>query len=50
MSLRDHDFGRSPNYFDAKEVVDLLHVRHLEFVGEEGLDPIDFDEMLTSND
>ena len=45
MPLRDHDPGRSPNYLDAEEVVELLHVRHLEFVGEEGLDLIDFDEM-----
>ena len=36
----------SPNYPDAKKVVDLLHVHHLKFVGEEGLDLIDFDEML----
>ena len=40
----------SPNYLDAKEVVELLHVRHLEFVGEEGLDLVNVDEMFTSND
>ena len=50
MSLRDHDSGRSLNYLDGEEVVELLHVSHLDFVREEGLDPIDFDEMLTSND
>ena len=50
MSLRDHDSGQSPNYLDAKEVVELLHVRHLEFVGEEGLAFVDIGEILTSND
>ena len=45
--MRDHDSGRSSNYLDAEKVVELLHVRHLEFLG---LDPIDFDEMLTFND
>ena len=50
MSLRDHDSGRSPNYLDAEKVVELLHVLHLELVGEEELDLIDFDEMLTPND
>ena len=47
---RDHKSDRSPNYLDAEEVVELLHVRHLELVGKEGFDLIDFDEMLTSND
>ena len=46
MPLRDHDSGRSANYLDAEEVVELLHVRHLELVGKEGFDLIDFDEML----
>ena len=50
MPLRDHDPGRSPNYLDAEEVMELLHVRHLELVGEEGLDFVDVDEMFTSND
>ena len=48
MPLRDHDSDRSPNYLDAEEVV--VYVRHLELVGNEGFDLIDFDEMLTSND
>ena len=39
-----------PDYLDAKEVVELLHVCHLEFFGEEGLDLIDFNGMLTPND
>ena len=26
MSLRDHDSGRSSNYLDVEEVVELLHV------------------------
>ena len=47
MPLRDHDSGRSSNYLDAKEVVELLHVRHLEFVREEVLDLVDVDKMLT---
>mgnify|MGYP007069662446 CR=1 FL=1 len=50
MAFRDHDSGRSPNYLDAEKVVELLHVRHLEFVGEEELDLVDVDEMFTSND
>ena len=50
MPLRDHDPGWSPNYLDAEEVVELLHVRHLKLVGEEGLDFVDVDEMFTSND
>ena len=49
MSFTDHDSGRSSNYLGPKQVV-LLHVSHLEFVGEEGLYLIDVDEMLTSND
>ena len=28
-------------YLDAKEVMELFHVCHLEFVGEEGLDLVD---------
>ena len=50
MPLRDHDSVRSPNYLDVEKVVELLHVRHLQLVGEEGINLIDFDEMLTSND
>ena len=50
MSLRDHDLGRSPNYLDAEEVVELLHVRHLELVEKEGLDFVDVDEMFTPNE
>ena len=46
MPSRDHDSSRSPNYLDAETVVELLHVCHLELFGEEGLDLIDFDEML----
>ena len=38
MPLRYRDSGRSPNYLDAKELVELLSVCHLEHVGEEGLD------------
>ena len=48
--MRDHDSGRSPNYLDVEKVVQLLHVYHLEFVEEEELDLIDFNEMLTPND
>ena len=50
MPVRDDDPDRSPNYLDAEEVVELLHVRHLELVGEEELDFVDVDEMFTSND
>ena len=50
MPLRDHDSGWSLNYLDAKEVVELLHVRYLELVGEEGLDFVDVYEMFTPND
>ena len=50
MSLRDHNSVRSLNYLDAEKVVELLHVRHLELVGEDGLDLVDVDEMFTSND
>ena len=39
----------SPNYLDAEEVVELLHVRHLELVGKERFDLIDLDKMLPSN-
>ena len=38
------------HYLDAKKVVELLHVRHLELVGKEGLDFVDVDEMFTTND
>ena len=41
MSLGDHNANWSLNYLDAKEVMELLHVCHLEFAGEEGLDLID---------
>ena len=50
MTLSDHNLGRSPNYLDAEKVVELLHVRHLELVGKEGFDLIDFAEMLPTND
>ena len=50
MALRDHNWGWSLNYLDVKEVMELLHIRHLEFAGEEGLDFVDVDKMLTSND
>ena len=50
VRVRDHDSDRSPNYLDAKEVVELLHVRHLELVKEEGFDLVDVNEMPTSND
>ena len=50
MPLRDHDSRRSPNYLNAEEVVELLHVRLVELVREEGLDPIDFNKMLSSDD
>ena len=46
MSLRDSDSGWSPNYLNAEKVVELLHVRHLELVGKEGFDLIDFDESI----
>ena len=38
VSLKDHNTGWIPNYLDAKEVMELVHVCHLEFVGEEELD------------
>ena len=38
--------GRSPNYLDAEEVVELLHVRHLELVGKEGLNFVDVYEII----
>ena len=41
MPLRDHDPGRSLNYLNAEELIELLHVRHLELVGKEGLDFVD---------
>ena len=41
MSLGDHYLSRSPNYLDAKEVMEPFHVRHLEFVGEQGIDLVD---------
>ena len=50
MPLRDHDSVRTLNYLDAEKVVEVLHVRHLKLVGEVGLDFVDIDEMLTSND
>ena len=50
MLLRIHDSGRILNYLDAEEVVELLHVRLVELVREEGLDPIDFNKMLSSDD
>ena len=44
MSLGDHYLSRSPNYLDAKEVMELFHEsHHLEFAGEEGLDFVDVD-------
>ena len=50
MALRDHNSYKSPNYLDAKEVMKLLHVRHFELSGEEGLGLDDVDYMLTPND
>ena len=50
MPLGDNNLGWSPNYLDAKEVMELFHVRHLEFAGDEGVDLVDVAEMLTSND
>ena len=50
MSLRYHNSGRSPNYLDAKKVLELLRVRHLELVREEGLEFVDVYKMLTPND
>ena len=47
MPLRYRDSGRSPNYLDAKEVVELLHVRHLEFVREEEFDLVDVERWST---
>ena len=41
MPLRDHDSGQSSNYLDAEEVVELLHVCHLELIRAEGLDLVD---------
>mgnify|MGYP007069670620 CR=1 FL=1 len=49
MSLGDNNAEWSPNYLDAKEVMELFHVRHFEFSGEEGLDLVDVNWMLTSN-
>ena len=43
MSLGDHNASWSPNYLDAKEVMDLFHVRHLEFAGGEKLDLVNVD-------
>ena len=43
MPLGDHNVGWSSNYLDAKEVMELLHVRDLEFAGEEGLNLVDVD-------
>ena len=43
MLLRDHNADQNLNYFDSKEVMELLHVCHLEFVGEEGLHLVDID-------
>ena len=46
LPLRDHNSGWSPNYLDAKEVMKLFHIRHLEFVGEEGFDLVDVDDVV----
>ena len=43
LPLGDHNSGWSSNYLDAKEVMVLLHVCHLKFAGEKGLDLVDVD-------
>ena len=50
LSLGDHDVGWRLNYLDAKEVMELFQVYHLEFAGEEELDLVDVDWMLSSYD
>ena len=43
MSLGNHYPDWSLNYLDAKEVMELFQVYHLEFAGEEELDLVDVD-------
>ena len=48
--MGDHNADWNPNYFDAKEVMELLHIFNLESAGENLLGIIDIGYVLSSND
>ena len=49
-NLYNNNIVRGPNYFDTKEVMEVLHIFHFESVGEELFDVIDIGYVLSSND